>query len=216
MGVTEDSSPEKYDLGGKPSTNTPEIMQLYDAFAPTYDDTLMRKWGYEAPAMAAERLARHVSLGSVVLDAGCGTGLTGDELRRVGFETVHGVDISLPSLSFAARKGVYSSVVRADLLKPLPFPNDAFDAALCVGVLSYISGAELFRELCRVTRHGGVIVLSHRTDLIEARSFGDLLRKLEDDGLWAPLFQSAPLPYLPGHADFGDEIRVRYFVLGVR
>jgi predicted TPR repeat methyltransferase len=216
MSVTEDPAPEKYDLAGKPSTNTPEIMELYDAFAPTYDDTLLSKWGYEAPATAAELLARHVPMASTVLDAGCGTGLTGDELRRVGFDTVHGIDISLPSLTVAARKGAYRSVVRADLLKPLPFPNDTFNAALCVGVLSYISGDELFRELCRVTRQGGVVLLSHRTDLIEARSFGDVLRKLEEDGLWSLLFQSAPLPYLPGHPDFGDRIRVRYFVLGVR
>ncbi len=107
-------------------------------------------------------------------------------------------------------------MVRADLLKPLPFPNGAFDAAICVGVLSYISGDGLFRELCRVTRRGGVVLLSHRTDLIEARSFGEVLRRLEDDGLWSVLFQSAPLPYLPKHPDFADKIQVGYFVLGVR
>ena len=45
--IPEDSSPEKYDLAGKPSTNTPEVMHLYDEFAPTYDDTLLSKWGYE-------------------------------------------------------------------------------------------------------------------------------------------------------------------------
>ncbi len=216
MSVTEDSAPEKYDLAGKPSTNTPEIVQLYDAFAPTYDDTLLSKWGYEAPAAAAQLLARHAPLTSIVLDAGCGTGLTGAELHRVGFDTVHGADISLPSLAVAARKGVYRSVACADLLKPLPFPNAAFDAAVCVGVLSYISGDGLFSELCRVTRRGGVILLSHRIDLIEARSFGDVLQRLEADGLWSEVFRSAPLPYLPKHPDFGDKIRVRYFVLGVR
>jgi predicted TPR repeat methyltransferase len=191
-------------------------MQLYDDFAPTYDDTLLSKWGYEAPATAAEMLARHIPLESTVLDAGCGTGLTGEELHRVGFAAVHGADISLPSLEIAKRKGVYRSVVRADLLKPLPFSNDTFDAAICVGVLSYISGDTLFQELCRVIRKGGVIVLSHRTDLIASRAFGDVLRKLEIEGLWSPVFQSTHLPYLPRHPDFGDKIQVQYFVLKVR
>jgi predicted TPR repeat methyltransferase len=209
------SSGDKYDLAGKPTTDTPEVMRLYDDFAPTYDDTLLIKWGYEAPATAARMLARYVPLESTVLDAGCGTGLTGSALHEVGFTTVRGADISQPSLQVAAGKGVYKSLVRADLLKQLPFPDDAFDAVICVGVLSYISGEELFQQLCRVTRAGGVILLSHRTDLIVSRSFTDLLQKLAADGLWSPVFESEPLPYLPTHPDFADKIGVRYFVLTV-
>jgi ubiquinone/menaquinone biosynthesis C-methylase UbiE len=212
---SEESLRDKYDWAGNPSTNAEEVMRQYDEFAPTYDETLLSKWGYQAPAEAAAILTRHIKLGSVVLDAGCGTGLTGSELHRVGFDSVHGIDISTPSLQIAASKSVYRSLVRADLLKPLPFPSDTFDAAICVGVLSYISGEELFRELCRVTRNSGVILLSHRTDLIAARSFADLLRRLETAGLWSPLAQSGHLPYLPRHPDFGEKIHVQYFVLRV-
>ena len=204
---------DKYDWAGKPSTNAPEVMRQYDEFAPTYDDTLLREWGYRAPAEAAQLLAAHMSLRSVVLDAGCGTGLTGRELQRVGFAAVHGMDISAPSLRLAAHKGVYRTLVRADLLKPLPYASDTFDAAICVGVLSYVSGEQLFRELCRVTRPGGALLFSHRTDLIAARSFDELLRRLEAEGLWSPQMRSGSLPYLPGHPDFGSGIQVQYFVL---
>ena len=207
---------DKYDWAGKPSTQPSEVMAQYDEFAPSYDDTLLADWGYEAPARAAELLAQHVSLESNVLDAGCGTGLTGRELHRVGFAAVHGADISVASLRLAARKGIYRSLVHADLLRPLPFSADTFDAAICVGVLSYISGEEFFRELCRVTRAGGALVLSHRTDLIASRSFEDLLRSFEDQGLWSPVSESASLPYLPKHPDFADRIQVRYFALRVR
>lgn len=213
---SEDSVRDKYDWAGNPSTNAREVMRQYDEFAPTYDETLLSKWGYRAPAEAAALLARHIRLESVILDAGCGTGLTGIELHRIGFEALHGVDISTPSLQIAASKRVYRSLVRTDLLKPLPFLSDTLDAAICVGVLSYISGEELLRELCRVTRNSGVILLSHRTDLIAARSFIDLLRRLESDGLWSPLAQSGPLPYLPRHPDFGEKIQVQYFALSVR
>jgi predicted TPR repeat methyltransferase len=214
--IPEDPIRDKYDWAGKPSADPREVMRQYDEFAAVYDETLLSRWGYRAPAAAAQLLARHVPLRSIVLDAGCGTGLTGSELHRVGFDSVHGGDISSSSLQIAASKGVYRSLVRADLLKPLPFLSGRFDAAICVGVLSYISGDGLLRELCRVTRKGGVILLSHRTDLIAARSFGDLLRRLETDGLWAPLAQSGKLPYLPGHPDFGDKIQVQYFVFSVR
>jgi predicted TPR repeat methyltransferase len=206
---------DKYDWAGKPSTDSAEVMQQYDEMAPTYDQTLLKDWGYQAPAAAADLLARHIRSNSTVLDVGCGTGLTGQQLRRVGFETLHGIDISAPSLETAAKKGVYASLVRTDLLEPLPFPNNAFDGAVCVGVLSYITGDALFRELCRVVRPGGTLVLSHRTDLVVQREFGKLLAGIEAEGLWSSVFNSANLPYLPGHPDFGTQIEVQFFVLKV-
>jgi SAM-dependent methyltransferase len=122
----------------------------------------------------------------------------------------------MPSLENAASKGAYRSLVRANLLEPLPFADNAFDAAICVGVLSYITGDLLFRELCRVTREGGTLLLSHRTDLIAERSFGELLAKFDVDGLWSSVFHSTNLPYLPGHPDFGTKIEVQFFILRVR
>jgi predicted TPR repeat methyltransferase len=206
---------DRFDWAGKPSTDSAEVMQQYDEMAPTYDETLLNDWGYQAPAVAAALLARFVDLKSTILDVGCGTGLSGRELKRVGFETVRGVDISTPSLENAAQKAVYESLVRTDLLKPLPFANNSFDGAVCVGVLSYISGDGLFREMCRVVRPGGALVLSHRTDLVVERKFGQLLASLEAEGLWSALQTSGNLPYLPGHPDFGTGIEVQFFTLKV-
>jgi predicted TPR repeat methyltransferase len=206
---------DKYDWAGKPSTDSAEVMHQYDDMAPNYDQTLLNDWGYQAPQVAAGLLARHVSSQSSVLDVGCGTGLTGQALRRVGFETLHGIDISAPSLETAASKGIYASLVRTDLLEPLPFSDNHFDAAICVGVLSYITGDTLFRELCRVVRPGGILVLSHRTDLVVQREFGKLLAGIGAEGLWSPVFNSPNLPYLPGHPDFGTQIEVQFFVLKV-
>jgi predicted TPR repeat methyltransferase len=206
---------DKFDWAGKPSTDSAEVMRQYDEMAPTYDETLLREWGYQTPATAAELLARYTELQSIVLDAGCGTGITGAELARVGFNTIHGADISKPSLENAARKGIYQSLVLANLLEPLPFPDDTFDASICIGVLSYIPGNVLFREMCRVVRSGGIILFSHRTDLIAERSFDGLVAELEAEGLWSSVFRSANLPYLPGHPDFGTRIEIQLFVLRV-
>jgi hypothetical protein len=64
-------------------------------------------------------------------------------------------------------------------------------------------------------RPGGILVLSHRTDLVVQREFGKLLAGLEAEGLWSSVFNSANLPYLPGHPDFGTQIEVQFFVLKV-
>jgi len=206
---------DRYDWAGKPSTDSAEVMQQYDEMASTYDATLLNDWGYQAPAIAADLLARHVDLQSTILDVGCGTGLSGRELKRVGFDCLRGVDISAPSLQAAAQKGVYESLVRADLMEPLPFSDNTFDGAVCVGVLSYISGDSLFREMCRVVRANGTLVLSHRTDLVIQREFGKLIAELEAQGLWSAIETSANLPYLPGHPDFGTGIEVQFFTLKV-
>jgi len=206
---------DKYDWAGKPSTDSAAVMQQYDEMAPTYDATLLTDWGYQAPAIAAGLLARYADLQSTILDVGCGTGLTGRELGRAGFAHLRGVDISAPSLQAAAQKGVYESLVRADLMEPLPFAADTFGGAVCVGVLSYICGDGLFREMCRVVRANGTLVLSHRTDLVVQREFGKLIEGLEAEGLWLAVETSASLPYLPGHPDFGTGIEVRFFTLKV-
>ena len=77
---------DRFDWAGKPSTDSAEVMQQYDEMAPTYDDTLLNDWGYQAPAVAADLLARYVDLKSTILDVGCGTGLTGlrDRVQALG------------------------------------------------------------------------------------------------------------------------------------
>ena len=144
-----------------------------------------------------------------------GPGSPGRELKRVGFETLRGVDISAPSLESAARKAVYESLVRTDLLKPLPFADNSFDGAVCVGVLSYITGDGLFREMCRVVRPGGALVLSHRTDLVVEREFRPAAGEPRSRGPLVGGADSANLPYLPGHPDFGTGIEVQFFTLKV-
>ena len=42
-----------------------------------------------------------------VLDAGCGTGLSGKALHAAGFRRLTGIDISQASLDVAAQAGVY-------------------------------------------------------------------------------------------------------------
>jgi predicted TPR repeat methyltransferase len=80
------------------STSSGEVRKIYDDWAASYDKTLER-WDYRAPAQAAELLRAAIPAGSVLLDAGCGTGLTGLALRAAGFVgPIDGVDLSPASL----------------------------------------------------------------------------------------------------------------------
>jgi methionine biosynthesis protein MetW len=94
-----------------------------------------------------------------LLDVGCGDGalrlLVGDKVRR------HvGVDGALAALGKAAAQGV--SVQRADLdAAHLPYRDAAFDVVTCLDVLEHVlDPRHLLRELARVLRPGGVLVLT--------------------------------------------------------
>ena len=158
-------------VGAYKPSNPEEVKVLYDDFATTYDDTLV-VWEYEAPKVAAGLLKQHLPEGTSILDAGCGTGLTGTELAGVGFESVTGIDISPVSIELAEKTGAYAALQTADLSRSLPFEDDQFDGVNCVGVLTYVPELQAaLREFVRVTKSGGVLVFTQRQDLYEERGY---------------------------------------------
>jgi SAM-dependent methyltransferase len=139
-------------------------------------------------------------------------------LRDAGFDgRLLGVDLSPDSVALAVARGVYDEVVVGDLQQPLRYDDDSVDAVVCVGVLTYVPDvAAIWNEFCRITRPGGVIVLTQRDDVWRERRCNDVLHDLEREGRWTALHLTPPASYLPHNADFGDEIRVRYLMARVR
>ena len=85
-----------------------------------------------------------------VLDVPAGGGRLADALRADGFEVV------CADINRAREDYVY-----ADMGEPLPFADGSFDVACCLeGLEHLIEPVPLIRELVRVTRHGGEIVVS--------------------------------------------------------
>ena len=193
-----------------------ELEAYYDAWAKEYDQNLA-DWDYQAPTVAADLLAHEVPRDGKVLDAGCGTGLSGKALQAQGFLHVTGIDISQTSLDQAAQTGAYERLAQVNMQNlPLPYGTDEIAGLQCVGVLTYIPDTEgILREFCRIVRAGGVVVFSQRDDLFEERDCAAVLQRLEDDRIWARVFVSEPQPYLPDNEEFADSIKVIYGVFRV-
>ena len=199
-------------LGAAYESTPSEVEALYDDWVTDYDRDVIRG-GYEAPAVAAGLLADLVDRDTPLLDAGCGTGLTGVELARRGFTDIVGVDTSSESVDVAASLGVYRYVRRADLNQPLDFAGDEFGAVLCCGVLSYVPDLDaVLAEFMRVVWPGGTIVFTQRTDLWDARDNQATIDRLVAAGSCRATV-SEPGPYLPAHPDFGDDVLVRYVTM---
>lgn len=199
----------------EPVSDPNAIRSEYRALAADYDAAL-EAWDVRPVRDGARIFAEHAPESAVVLDAGCGTGLSGQGLRERGFSRLVGIDLSPEMLDIARDKGVYEALEIADLTRPLQFAADRFDAVYCIGVLTHIRDVEaLMRELCRVTRPGGVVFFSHRTDLFERRACAGELDRLVAAGVWTPVFVSEPHLCLPGHPDYADRVKVRYHVYRV-
>lgn len=210
-----DETPEIW--GADYSTDSTTVERDYDVFAETgtYDETF-DDWGYVGPETAAAILRNYVPRQSRILDAACGSGLTGAALSNLGYEHIEGIDISAGLLELAARSGAYARLERVDMQSfPLPFDDGEFDAVNFIGALTYFETNEILRELCRIVRSGGYVVFSQRDDIMRSQNYGEQLEELERDGVWTRTFGTEPMPYLPDHPEYGTKIEVQYFVYEV-
>jgi SAM-dependent methyltransferase len=116
------------------------------------------------------RLARVVSLaevqwGQAVLDAGTGTGVLIPHLLRAVGPTgrIVAVDLSSEMLEVAREKGFPSSVTFLETdVHRLPLPDADFARVICNAALPHFEDrAQSIREMLRVLRAGGILVISH-------------------------------------------------------
>ena len=122
---------------------------------------------YEGPETAANtsfrvRLSRALELipndTRRVLDLGCGPGpLAGALLNRGA--TYVGVDFVQGMLLQARERHPRTHLTRGN--ERLPFRESSFDAVVALGFLEYLNDpVEAFREMWRVVRRGGTVVVS--------------------------------------------------------
>jgi SAM-dependent methyltransferase len=126
-----------------------------------------------------------VRAGHRVLDVGCGPGaLTAELVERVGTDAVAAVDPSEPFVE--AARGRYPAVdVQLAPAERLPFPDDAFDAALAQLVVQFMSDpAAGVAEMRRVTHPNGVVaacVWAHAAGQGPLSPYWDAAREIDPD-----------------------------------
>jgi SAM-dependent methyltransferase len=139
----------------------PPRVNNYDVLAEAYtasNETSLWNAYYERPAMLA--LAGDVA-GRRILDAGCGSGPLFASLRDRG-ALVTGFDSSAGMLEQARRRlGDDADLMVADLGRPLPFADGAFDDVIASLVLHYLEDwGPALAELRRVLKPGGRLIAS--------------------------------------------------------
>ncbi|TIV04053.1 MAG: class I SAM-dependent methyltransferase, partial [Mesorhizobium sp.] len=112
------------------------------------------------------------------------------ELERLGFRSIDGFDLSEAMAERARETGVYRHVRGdVDLNSSLTvYPDASYDITVCCGVFTvgHVRPDGL-RELARVTRPRGLVIVSARKSYAEATSFEHEVLRLQAAGDLEPL-----------------------------
>ncbi len=195
---------------GRVGEITVDAAAHYDEWASTYDDELRNEYGYIAPRIVAENLARLVpAKTAVIADMGCGTGLVGEELAACGYSCFDGLDFSAGMLAKAKAKGLYRRLYEGSLLARTALADSAYDAVVSAGTFGSHVGPEGIAELIRVAKPGAPIVVYMNAQTFEELDFQGHLEDLQEQGLWR-------LQHVIG-SNYMDEIeRAGNLIIGVR
>ncbi len=99
----------------------------------------------------------HLPRLAVVLDAGCGSGRTLQELAPLG--EVHGIELDPEAAELARSRG--HGEVQVGRLEELPWPAASFDLITCLDVIEHTpDDRATLRELRRVARPGAWLLLT--------------------------------------------------------
>jgi SAM-dependent methyltransferase len=157
----------------------------------TYEDLGYRDvfWAARAYEDECDRIALRALLplsGGRLIEVGAGFGRLAGEYR--GYDSVVLLDSSDVHVA-AAAEAVGAAA--------LPFPDSYFDAAVCVRVLHHFGDpVPVIRELGRVVRPGGVLVLEYANK----RNLKAIARRLLGRQDWSP-FEPGAVEYRPFHHD---------------
>ena len=145
----------------------------------------MVDWNYTAPQETVSVLRKYtLNKNSKILDAGCGTGLVGIELKKYDYSNIEGVDFSQSMLDLIPQN-IYQKIEKIDLNKPLIFKNNIYEVVMCVGTFTYGHvKPHALDEIIRITKNKGLICFTINEGIYEEYGFDKKIKELTNNKLW--------------------------------
>ena len=167
-------------------TTSEELLKYYQDWTKKnkYNQDMIN-WKYTAPQETVSVLRKYaLNKNSKILDAGCGTGLVGIELKKYGYSNIEGVDFSQSMLDLVPQN-IYKKIEKIDLNKPLKFKNNIYDVVMCVGTFTYGHvKPHALDEIIRITKNKGLICFTVNEGIYEEYGFDKKIKELTNNKLW--------------------------------
>ena len=170
-------------------TSKDKVLKYYDDWATNAQfNQDMIDWKYTAPVNTVQLLDKYIHDKNIkILDAGCGSGLAGIELKKRGFTNIYGVDFSQSMLNLIPNN-IYQTVELIDLNEPLKYDDNDFGAIICVGAFTYGHvKAHALDEFIRVTNKNGYICFTINEGIYTEYKFDKKINELSKNKSWEVL-----------------------------
>ena len=166
------------------SHNDEDLQDVYKEWASAYDHDNDNLLGTVSQPLSVQIFQEYIKDKSVrIIDVGCGTGLVGVELENCDFTNFDGIDISQEMIDIAKQRS-YSKLFIGSLNSSLPFENNEYGAAFCVGVFTHGHvGSDRLEELVRIVKSGGIICFTINEGVYESYGFNSKIQKLESENV---------------------------------
>ena len=174
---------ENLDL--KDAKNDNRLTEVYRDWAKKYDYDNDHVLGTVSQPKSVNLLSTRLKDKTAkIIDVGCGTGLVGKSLKTKNFIYFDGIDISKDMLSIAKSRG-YRNLFLGSLNKQLPVLDDAYDAAMCIGVFTHGHvSSDGFNELCRIVKPGGYVCFTINEGVFEEYGFKEMIAEFQLNKAW--------------------------------
>ncbi|XP_070816951.1 methyltransferase-like protein 27 [Chaetodon trifascialis] len=169
-----------------------KLTAFFDKWAGDYEKDC-NMLDYQGPNLAAALISSNFSgnrEAALVLDVACGPGQLPKLMYEMGFRHFVGIDCSQGMLDEAAKTGLYEDLKLVKLgAEPLPAQAGTVDVVAMIGALQPdLVPFSVLRELCKVTKPGGLICVTKAQHSTDPQGFTGVLERefkiLEDEGLW--------------------------------
>jgi len=162
-----------------------QLAIIYDEWAAGYEKDINEVFGNYSPKRTVDTFIQFLTPEARILDVGAGTGLVGEVLYDYGYRNIEALELSQGMLTEARKKGVYTALHQMALGDYLSIETASYDAIIAKGVMGPgHAPAKSFYELVRITKPGGYIAFTIRTDFYPNSEYEAKANSLEERNLW--------------------------------
>ena len=165
---------------------TDEVMKYYDEWGikNKYDQDMV-DWNYTGPKETVATFLKYSKNKNIkILDAGCGTGLVGVELKKYNYLNIDGMDLSKKLLNLVPQ-GYYQNLDQVDLNKSIQIKDNFYDAIMCVGTFTFGHvRPNALDEFVRITKNNGLICFTINEGIYKDYGFDKKIEELSAKKKW--------------------------------